>query len=80
MPGYDLSVWFAIAAPAGTPRAIVEKIRAAAHGALGEPGVTEALARDGAQIATSTPEELSAIIQADYAKFGALIKSLNLKE
>ena len=80
VPGYDLSVWFAIAAAAGTPRPIVEKIRAAVHGALSEPGVTEALARDGAEIETSTPEELSAIMQADYAKFGALIKSLNLKE
>jgi hypothetical protein len=80
VPGYDLSVWFAIAAAAGTPRPIVEKIRAAVHGALSEPGVIEALARDGAEIATSTPEELGAIIEADYAKFGALIKSLNLKE
>jgi len=80
VPGYDLSVWFAIAAAAGTPRPIVEKIRAAVHGALSEPGVTEALARDGAEIETSTPEELSAIMQADYDKFGTLIKSLNLKE
>jgi len=55
VPGYDLSVWFAIAAAAGTPRPIVEKIRAAVHSALSEPGVIEALARDGAEIATSTP-------------------------
>ena len=80
VPGYDLSVWFAIAAPSGTPRPIVEKIRAAALGALSEPGVVEAFVRDGAEIATSTPEELSAIMQADYAKYGTLIKSLNLKE
>jgi tripartite-type tricarboxylate transporter receptor subunit TctC len=80
VPGYDLSVWFAIAAPSGTPRPIIEKIRAAALGALSEPGVVEAFVRDGAEIATSTPEELSAIMQADYAKYGALIKSLNLKE
>ena len=80
VPGYDLSVWFAIAAPSGTPRPIVEKIRAAALGALSETGVVEAFVRDGAEIATSTPEELSAIMQADYAKYGALIKSLNLKE
>jgi tripartite-type tricarboxylate transporter receptor subunit TctC len=80
VPGYDLSVWFAIAAPGGTPRAIVEKIRTAVHDTLREPAVIEAFVRDGAEIATSTPEELSAIINADHAKFGALIKSLNLKE
>jgi hypothetical protein len=36
--------------------------------------------RDGSEIATSTPDEMYAIMQADYAKYGALIKSLNLKE
>jgi tripartite-type tricarboxylate transporter receptor subunit TctC len=80
VPGYDLSVWFAIAAPSGTPRPIVEKIRAAVLGALSEPGVIETFVRDGSEIATSTPDEMYAIMQADYAKYGALIKSLNLKE
>jgi tripartite-type tricarboxylate transporter receptor subunit TctC len=80
VPGFDLSVWFAIAAPSGTPRPIVEKIRAAVLGALSEPGVIETFARDGSEIATSTPEEMYAIMQADYAKYGALIKSLNLKD
>ena len=78
--GYDLSVWFAIAAPSGTPRPIIDKIRAAALGALSDPNVIETFARDGSEIATSTPEEMSAIMQADYAKYGALIKSLNLKD
>ena len=80
VPGYDLSVWFAIAAPSGTPRPIVEKIRAAVLGALSEPGVIETFVRDGSEIVTSTPDEMYAIMQADYAKYGALIKSLNLKE
>jgi tripartite-type tricarboxylate transporter receptor subunit TctC len=80
VPGYDVSVWFAIAAPAGTPRPIVEKIRAAVLSALGERSVVEAFARDGSEIATSTPEELRDLMQSDYAKYGALIKSLNIKE
>jgi tripartite-type tricarboxylate transporter receptor subunit TctC len=78
--GYDLSVWFAIAAPSGTPRPIIDKIRVAALGALSDPNVIETFARDGSEIATSTPEEMHAIMQADYAKYGALIKSLNLKD
>jgi tripartite-type tricarboxylate transporter receptor subunit TctC len=80
VPGYDVSVWFAIAAPAGTPRPIVDKIRAAAIGALNDQAVIDALARDGAEVATSTPEELQALMQADYAKYGALVKSLNIKD
>ena len=78
--GYDVVTWFAIAAPSGTPRPIIEKIRAAALGALQDQSVIEALARDGAEIATSTPEELHEIMKADYAKYGALVKTLNIKE
>ena len=78
--GYDLSVWFAVTAPAGTPRPIVDRIRAAVLSALNEPSVIEAFARDGSEIATSTPEELRAIMEADYAKYGGLVKSLNIKD
>jgi tripartite-type tricarboxylate transporter receptor subunit TctC len=78
VPGYDASNWFAIAAPAGTPRPIVEKIRAAVLGALSDKNVIEAMARDGAEIATSTPDELHEIMKTDYDKYGALIKSLNI--
>jgi len=80
VPGYDFSTWFAVAAPAGTPRQIIERIRAAVLSALNDTNVIEAFARDGSEIATSTPEELRAIMQADYTKYGALIKSLNIKD
>src|SRR5262245_10286170 len=80
IPGYDFSVWFAVTAPGGTPRPIVERIRAAVLSALNEPSVIEAFTRDGSEIATSTPEELREIMEADYAKYGALIKSLNIKD
>jgi len=80
VPGYDFSTWFAVAAPAGTPRSIVERIRAAVLSALNDAGVIEAFARDGSEIATSTPEELRELMEADYAKYGALIKSLNIKD
>jgi tripartite-type tricarboxylate transporter receptor subunit TctC len=80
VPGYEVAVWFAIAAPAGTPRPIVDKIRVAVLGALQDKTVIEAFARDGSEIATSTPEELRRIIETDHAKYGALIKTLNIKE
>jgi tripartite-type tricarboxylate transporter receptor subunit TctC len=80
VPGYDFSTWFAVAVPGGTPRPIIERIRAAVLSALNEPSVIEAFVRDGSEIATSTPEELREIMEADYAKYGALIRSLNIKE
>ena len=78
VPGYDASNWFAIAAPAGTPRPIVEKIRAAVLAALSDKNVIEAMARDGAEIATSTSDELHEIMKTDYDKYGALIRTLNI--
>ena len=78
--GYEMTVWFAIAAPAGTPRTIVDKLRTAVLAALGEASVIEAFVRDGSEIATSTPEQLRELIASDYAKYSALIQSLNLKE
>jgi tripartite-type tricarboxylate transporter receptor subunit TctC len=80
VPGYDFSTWFAVTAPGGTPRPIIERIRAAILSALKEPSVIEAFARDGSDIVTSTPEELHEIMEADYARYGDLIKSLNIKE
>jgi tripartite-type tricarboxylate transporter receptor subunit TctC len=58
----------------------VDKIRIAVLGALQDKAVIEAFARDGSEIATSTPEELRRIIETDHAKYGALIKTLNIKE
>jgi tripartite-type tricarboxylate transporter receptor subunit TctC len=80
VPGYDFSTWFAVVAPAGTARPIVERIRAAVLSALNDPSVIDAFARDGSEIATSTPEALREIMEADYAKYGALIKLLNIKD
>jgi tripartite-type tricarboxylate transporter receptor subunit TctC len=80
VPDYDFSTWFAVVAPGNTPRPIVERIRAAVLSALNEPSVIEAFARDGSEITTSTPDELRAIMEADYAKYGALIKSLNIRD
>jgi tripartite-type tricarboxylate transporter receptor subunit TctC len=80
VPGYEMETWFAVAAPAGTPRPIIDKLRAAVIGALRDPAVAEAVARDGAEISTSTPQELEALMRIDYAKYGALVKSLNIKD
>jgi tripartite-type tricarboxylate transporter receptor subunit TctC len=80
VPGYEMETWFAVVAPAGTPQPIIDKLRAAVIGALRDPAVAEAFARDGAEISTSTPEELRALMRADHAKFGALVKSLNIRD
>jgi tripartite-type tricarboxylate transporter receptor subunit TctC len=75
-----METWFAVAVPAGTPGTIIEKLRAAAIGAMGDPAVAEAFASDGAEVATSTPEELQALMRVEFAKYGTLVKSLNIRD
>jgi tripartite-type tricarboxylate transporter receptor subunit TctC len=80
VPGYETSTWFAFLAPAGTPRPIVDKIRKALIDTLHDPAVVQAFDRDGSDIETTTPEELTALIKADYERYGELIRGLDIKE
>ena len=67
-------------APAGTPRAIIDKIQREVVAMYADPIIAEKLANAGITTATSTPEEMAALMAADYAKYGTVVKSLNLKE
>lgn len=80
VPGYETSTWFAFLAPAKTPRPIVDKIRDTVLATLKDPAVVQAFERDGSEIATTTPEELGALIRADYERYGKLIRTLDIKD
>jgi tripartite-type tricarboxylate transporter receptor subunit TctC len=79
LPGFEAVLYYGLLAPAGTPRPIIDKINAAMRTSLQNPAVRERIAADGADPIASTPEEYGAIIDRDEAKWGALIKALNLK-
>lgn len=71
-PGYELSSWFGIFAPAGTPRPIVAKLNAAIQKALGEKAVQDALS--DYDLRGSTPEELADFLRTEVAKSAELIR------
>lgn len=79
VPGYETTIWYALFAPAGTPEDIVAKIRDAAIEAANDESVRGAIEGDGAQVTTNTPEEMAAVIQADYEKYGEIIGGLDLE-
>jgi len=68
-------VWFGAAAPAGTPRAIVNKINAEVNKALQTPDVRKRLDQLGLEVAGGTAEEFQAFIQREAGRLTALIKS-----
>jgi tripartite-type tricarboxylate transporter receptor subunit TctC len=79
LPGFEVSVWFAVLAPAATPRDIVQKLNAVLVKALQSPDVKQRLAEQGAEPVGNTPEQFSATIQRDLAKWAKVVKDANVK-
>jgi tripartite-type tricarboxylate transporter receptor subunit TctC len=79
LPGYDLSGWTGILAPAGTARAIVERISGEMARILALPDIDDKLVKQGMEPLVSTPEQFAAKIRADMDKFDKIIKTANIK-
>ncbi|MDX3908052.1 MAG: tripartite tricarboxylate transporter substrate binding protein [Pigmentiphaga sp.] len=78
VPRYELLLWFALFAPAGTPQPIVDKVHAATARAFADPAVRDPFTRDGVNIVAGTPQELAAFQRSEIDKFRKLISTLNL--
>jgi len=79
-PGYEVTIWLALFAPAGTPEPVLSRLRAAVAKALTAPEVKERLnAAGGLEPFASTPEEFAALIRRDYDKYGKIVKAIGIK-
>ena len=76
--GYPLeaAAWWALIAPAGTPEAIVTRLRAEIGKALLDNEVRDKIAGISLQALTMEPAEFNAVIRSDYAKYGKLVKDI----
>jgi tripartite-type tricarboxylate transporter receptor subunit TctC len=74
VPGFDVSSWFAIFAPKGTPDDVVAKIQADTARAMADTAVRERMATLGAEIVASNQAGLAAFLKAEMDKWGALIR------
>ncbi len=72
--------WYAIFAPAKTPREIVERLNDAVRKAIAMTDVRERLISTGADPVSSTPEQLADLLKRDHAKWGKLIRDNNITE
>ena len=76
-PGFDGSIWFGLFAPT-TLAAEVPRLNAALHAWQAQPETTRALAAIGQVPEASTPERLRDLIRVDVARYGPLIRDLNI--
>jgi len=74
VPGYDLTPWYGVLFPAGTPRAIVMRMNQEIGAILTTPEVTERFRSQGIDLVTSTPEEFSALIKSEIPKWRKVVK------
>ena len=77
--GYDVSIWYAMFVPAGTPRPAITRLRDEVAKVLAIPDTKERLAALGADPVGSTPEQLAADIKTDYARWGKIIRERGIK-
>jgi tripartite-type tricarboxylate transporter receptor subunit TctC len=79
LPGYELSPWFAVYMPAGTPQPIVDKMNAALLEAMKLPEVRARFASIGAEPIGSTPQQLATHLAAEMAKWGKIIQDRGIR-
>ena len=77
--GYDVPLRWGMAAPAGTPRPIIDKLNAALNAALATDEVRQRLAIEGAEPQPTTPEEYGAIIDREVTMWSDLVKAAGIK-
>jgi tripartite-type tricarboxylate transporter receptor subunit TctC len=79
LPGFDISTWFGIFVPAGTPRPVVDRLHDEFAKALAAPDVREKMLNLGAEPVGNTPEEFAAYVKAEAAKYAKLVKASGAK-
>lgn len=78
--GVDVTQWYALFAPAGTPAAIVETLSRALHQVLADPEVIQRMEQDGAEVQASTPEELRALVGSELTRWRHVVQQAKLVE
>jgi tripartite-type tricarboxylate transporter receptor subunit TctC len=79
VPGYEAVSWAGLAAPAGTPRDIIDRLNKETNAALGDKKLQEQLAEFGAVVMTGSPEDFQKFIGSEIEKWGKVVKSANMK-
>lgn len=79
VPGYEISTWYGIWAPAGTSTAIVARLHAAVASALRGAESRERMAALGAQPVADAPEDFARFVGAEYGRWGRLVRDARIK-
>ena len=79
LPGYEAYEWNGVFVPAGTPRAIVERLNTGLNAVIRMPAVVERMASLSVQVRANTPAEFGAYVKSETEKWGKIIRGANIK-
>ena len=79
LPGVDVSLWFAVLVPGGTPKPIIGKLQADIAKVVADPEYKATLIERGFEAQSNTSEQLAEFLDKDYLKFRDLIQKLGLQ-
>jgi tripartite-type tricarboxylate transporter receptor subunit TctC len=78
-PGFEAATWSGLLAPAGTPKAVIDRLNAEANKALGSDAMKQKLMEDGSTPLGGTPEQFAAFIRTEHVKWGAAVRDAGIK-
>jgi len=79
-PGYEVTIWLGLFAPASTPPAVLDRLRTEVGNALAQPDLKQKLmVAGGLDAFATTPGEFAALIRRDYDKYGKVVRDVGVK-
>ena len=79
LPDFEITSWFGLLAPAGTPTSIIGRLNAETVKVLGRADVKATLAAQGLDVAPGTPEQFAAHIKSEIARFTKIARAAGIK-
>ena len=76
---FDAVGWFGLFAPAGTPKAVIDRLHQESVAALNSPDIKERLGALGAEVVASTPEQLADLMQREETRYTKMVRDLQIK-
>jgi tripartite-type tricarboxylate transporter receptor subunit TctC len=78
-PGFDVSTWYGLFVPAGTPKEVVTRVNAEVNKLLATPEMKAAIVAQGAEPQAMTPEQFGTLLKTDYAKWRGIVEASGVK-
>lgn len=79
VPGYEVTTWYGLSAPAGTPQAVIDRLHKEVVRAVNSPDLRERLQVLGADPVGNTPQQYAAFVQEEIDKWGKVIRAAGIK-